>query len=39
MDHPPIRYFITAKQAEFALGGATASYGVIGRMPAAETPA
>lgn len=31
MDHPVHRYFITAKQTEFALGGATAALRVIGR--------
>ncbi|TXI42531.1 MAG: acyl-CoA dehydrogenase [Mycobacterium sp.] len=38
MDHPVHRYFITAKQTEFALGGATAQLRVIGR-DLAETPA
>lgn len=38
MDHPVHRYFITAKQAEFALGGATAQLRVIGR-DLADTPA
>jgi len=31
IDHPAHRYFITAKQAEFALGGATAHLRAIGR--------
>lgn len=38
MDHPVHRYFITAKQTEFALGGATAHLRVIGR-DLADTPA
>jgi alkylation response protein AidB-like acyl-CoA dehydrogenase len=38
MDHPVHRYFITAKQTEFALGGATAALRAIGRDLAA-TPA
>lgn len=38
IDHPVHRYFITAKQSEFALGGATAHLRVIGRE-LAETPA
>jgi alkylation response protein AidB-like acyl-CoA dehydrogenase len=38
MDHPVHRYFITAKQTEFALGGATAALRVIGR-DLADTPA
>ncbi len=38
MDHPAHRYFITAKQTEFALGGATAALRVIGR-DLADTPA
>ena len=38
MDHPVHRYFITAKQTEFALGGATAHLRVIGRE-LADTPA
>jgi hypothetical protein len=38
MDHPVHRYFITAKQTEFALGGATAQLRVIGRE-LADTPA
>lgn len=37
MDHPVHRYFITAKQTEFALGGATAQLRLIGRN-LAETP-
>lgn len=37
-DHPVHRYFISAKQAEFALGGATAQLRVIGRE-LADTPA
>lgn len=37
-DHPVHRYFITAKQTEFALGGATAQLRVIGR-DLADTPA
>jgi alkylation response protein AidB-like acyl-CoA dehydrogenase len=37
-DHPVHRYFITAKQTEFALGGATAQLLVIGR-DLADTPA
>ena len=37
MDHPVHRYFITAKQTEFALGGATAALRVIGRE-LADTP-
>lgn len=31
VDHPAHRYFITAKQTEFALGGATAQLRAIGR--------
>ena len=38
MDHPVHRYFITAKQTEFALGGATAQLRVIGR-DLADAPA
>jgi alkylation response protein AidB-like acyl-CoA dehydrogenase len=38
MDHPVHRYFITAKQTEFALGGATAALRTIGRE-LADTPA
>ena len=38
MDHLVHRYFITAKQTEFALGGATAALRVIGR-DLADTPA
>ena len=38
IDHPVHRYFITAKQTEFALGGATAQLRVIGR-DLADTPA
>ncbi|MCW1957849.1 MAG: acyl-CoA/acyl-ACP dehydrogenase [Mycobacterium sp.] len=38
MDHPVHRYFITAKQTEFALGGATAHLRTIGR-DLADTPA
>lgn len=38
MDHPVHRYFITAKQTEFALGGATAQLRLIGR-DLAEIPA
>lgn len=38
MDHLVHRYFITAKQTEFALGGATAGLLVIGR-DLADTPA
>ncbi len=38
MDHPVHRYFITAKQTEFALGGATAQLRIIGR-DLADTPA
>lgn len=38
VDHPVHRYFITAKQTEFALGGATAALRAIGRE-LAETPA
>ena len=38
MDHPVHRYFISAKQTEFALGGATAHLRVIGRE-LADTPA
>lgn len=38
MDHQVHRYFITAKQTEFALGGATAGLLVIGR-DLADTPA
>jgi alkylation response protein AidB-like acyl-CoA dehydrogenase len=38
MDHPVHRYFITAKQIEFALGGATAQLRQIGRE-LADTPA
>lgn len=37
-DHPVHRYFISAKQTEFALGGATAQLRVIGRE-LADTPA
>jgi len=37
-DHPVHRYFITAKQTEFALGGATAALRVIGR-DLADAPA
>lgn len=37
-DHPVHRYFITAKQSEFALGGATAQLRVIGRH-LADAPA
>ena len=37
-DHQVHRYFITAKQIEFALGGATAALRVIGR-DLADTPA
>jgi alkylation response protein AidB-like acyl-CoA dehydrogenase len=37
MDHPVHRYFITAKQTEFALGGATAALRAIGRE-LADTP-
>lgn len=37
MDHPVHRYFVTAKQTEFALGGATASLRAIGRE-LADTP-
>lgn len=36
MDHPVHRYFITAKQTEFALGGATAALRAIGRHLAAN---
>ncbi len=38
MDHPVHRYFMTAKQTEFALGGATAQLRIIGR-DLADTPA
>lgn len=38
MDHQVHRYFITAKQTEFALGGATAHLRAIGRE-LADTPA
>jgi alkylation response protein AidB-like acyl-CoA dehydrogenase len=38
IDHPVHRYFITAKQTEFALGGATAALRAIGRE-LADTPA
>jgi alkylation response protein AidB-like acyl-CoA dehydrogenase len=38
MDHPIHRYFITAKETEFALGGATAHLRVIGR-DLADAPA
>ncbi|MGY4709599.1 acyl-CoA dehydrogenase family protein [Mycolicibacterium sp. CBM1] len=38
MDHPIHRYFLTAKQVEFALGGATAQLRQIGRE-LADTPA
>jgi hypothetical protein len=38
MDHPVHRYFITAKQIEFALGGATSRLLIIGR-DLAGTPA
>jgi len=37
-DHPVHRYFISAKQTEFALGGATAQLRTIGRE-LADTPA
>ena len=37
-DHPVHRYFISAKQTEFALGGATAHLRLIGRE-LADTPA
>lgn len=37
VDHPVHRYFITAKQTEFALGGATAALRTIGRG-LADTP-
>ena len=36
MDHPVHRYFITAKQTEFALGGATTALRAIGRDLAAS---
>lgn len=38
MDHPVHRYFITAKQVEFALGGATTHLRAIGRE-LADSPA
>jgi alkylation response protein AidB-like acyl-CoA dehydrogenase len=38
IDHPVHRYFITAKQTEFALGGATSRLLAIGRE-LADTPA
>lgn len=38
VDHQVHRYFITAKQTEFALGGATAQLRIIGR-DLADTPA
>ena len=38
IDHPVHRYFIVAKQTEFALGGATAQLRAIGRE-LADTPA
>ena len=38
MDHPVHRYFITAKELEFTLGGATAQLLLIGR-DLADTPA
>ncbi len=38
MDHPVHRYFITAKQTEFAIGGATAALRAIGR-DLADSPA
>jgi len=38
MDHPVHRYFITAKQTEFALGGASAQLRAIGRE-LADAPA
>ena len=38
MDHQVHRYFITAKQAEFTLGGAPAALRTIGRE-LADTPA
>lgn len=38
MDHPVHRYFITAKEVEFTLGGATAQLRLIGR-DLADTPA
>ena len=37
-DYPVHRYFITAKQTEFALGGATAQLRIIGRE-LADAPA
>jgi alkylation response protein AidB-like acyl-CoA dehydrogenase len=37
-DHPAHRYFLSAKETEFALGGATAQLRRIGRE-LAETPA
>ncbi len=38
VDHPVHRYFIIAKQTEFAIGGATAALRIIGR-DLADTPA
>ena len=38
IDHPVHRYFLAAKQAEFALGGATGQLRRIGRE-LADTPA
>ncbi len=38
MDHPVHRYFLAAKQTEFALGGATSALRLIGRE-LADTPA
>jgi hypothetical protein len=38
MDHPVHRYFLAAKQTEFAVGGATGQLLRIGRE-LAETPA
>ena len=38
MDHPVHRYFITAKEVEFTLGGATSQLRLIGR-DLADTPA
>ncbi|WP_019201982.1 acyl-CoA dehydrogenase family protein [Tsukamurella sp. 1534] len=39
MDHPTHRYFIAAKRAEFALGGATAHLRALGAVLAGRNPA
>ena len=38
-DHPTHRYFVAAKRAEFALGGATAHLRALGATLAGRTPA